>query len=187
MRLEETAKSGQFKVWMDEYEFRQLERVADTSRDRLIIELAGRVGLRAFEIPQICPTHVHELAEESDYRLHVPSGKNITGTGGTSRDAYLPMEVERHITRFQTENNIGSCDPLITLTERSIRQVIKRTADHAADQTGDQDFRHVSYHDLRRRFAHRLLLENRLEPRFVMKVGGWDSFQALDRYLQGDI
>jgi quinol monooxygenase YgiN len=41
----------------------------------------------------------------------------------------------------------------------------------------------VSSHDLRRHFAHRLLVRERLNPRVVMDVGGWRDFQAIEPYL----
>jgi hypothetical protein len=49
--------------------------------------------------------------------------------------------------------------------------------------TGEQQFAHVSLHDLRRRFAQRLLVDEELNPRVVMAVGGWDSFAAIEPYL----
>jgi hypothetical protein len=36
---------------------------------------------------------------------------------------------------------------------------------------------------LRRRFAQRLLVDEQVNPRVVMQVGGWDSFQAIEPYL----
>ena len=60
---------------------------------------------------------------------------------------------------------------------------MKRTAESAAEATGDEDFYHVSSHDLRRRFAQRLLVDREMNPRVVMQVGGWDSFQAIEPYL----
>jgi len=60
---------------------------------------------------------------------------------------------------------------------------MKRTAKAAAAETGDDDFRHVSSHDLRRRFAQRLFVDENMNPRVVMQVGGWDSFQAIEPYL----
>lgn len=65
------------------------------------------------------------------------------------------------------------------LTERGVRDVVKRTAERAADD----DFRYVSSHDLRRRFAQRLLVDRQMNPRVVIAVGGWDSFQAIEPYL----
>jgi len=61
--------------------------------------------------------------------------------------------------------------------------VVRRTADRAAEETGDEDFRKVSSHDLRRRFAQRLLVDEQMNPRVVMAVGGWDSFAAIEPYL----
>ena len=46
-----------------------------------------------------------------------------------------------------------------------------------------EDFDYVSAHDLRRRYAQRLLVDNQMNPRVVMSVGGWDSFQAIEPYL----
>jgi hypothetical protein len=37
-----------------------------------------------------------------------------------------------------------------------------------AEQTSDENFRHLSSHDLRRRYAQRLLVEKEIDPRVVM-------------------
>lgn len=183
MRLESTAKEDQYKVWMTDTELEQLERVAASQRDYLVIRLGGRVGLRAFEVPQICPKHAKRTEDGEHYRLRVPEGKDTTGNGGKPRNAYLPKEVEGDIHRFQNAEDTGRHEPLVDLTERGIRDVVKRTAERAAEETGDEDYRHVSSHDLRRRFAQRLLVDKRVNPRVVMQVGGWDSFQAIQPYL----
>jgi integrase len=115
--------------------------------------------------------------------LRVPQRKDTTGNGGKSRDAYLPGAVEPSLQRYQNAENIAPRDPFIDLTERGVRAVVTRTAEAAADETGDDDFRHVSSHDLRRRFAQRLLVDENMNPRVVMQVGGWDSFQAIEPYL----
>jgi len=47
----------------------------------------------------------------------------------------------------------------------------------------EDDCRYVSSHDLRRRFAQRLLVDEGMNPRVVMSVGGWSSFQAIEPYL----
>lgn len=183
MRLEATAKPDEYKVWMTDAELEQLRRAAATHRDDLVVQLGGYVGLRAFEIPQITPAHVKRTPDGDHFRLRVPEGKDTTGSGGKPRDAYLPTDVEAAIHRYRTAEDIASDDPLIDLTQRGVRDVVKRTADRAADQTGDDDFRHVSSHDLRRRFAQRLLVDEQMNPRVVMAVGGWESFQAIEPYL----
>jgi len=183
MRLEATAKEGEYKVWMTDEELRELRRAAESHRDDLIIQLGGYVGLRAFEIPQVRPKHVKRTDDGEHYRLRVPEGKDTTGNGGKPRDAYLPRDVEGDIHRFQTAEDIDRHEPLIDLSERGVRHAVKRTAERAAEETGDEDFLYVSSHDLRRRFAQRLLVDEQMNPRVVMTIGGWDSFQAIEPYL----
>ena len=71
----------------------------------------------------------------------------------------------------------------VDLSTGGVRAVVRRTAEATADRTGDKDFRDVSSHDLRRRFAQRLLVDEGMNPRVVMSVGGWSSFQAIEPYL----
>jgi len=183
MRLEATAKEDEYKVWMTDAELDELRRAAASHRDDLVIQLGGYVGLRAFEVPQICPKHVKRTEDGDHYRLRVPEGKDTTGNGGKPRDAYLPADVEGDIHRYTNAEDIDRNEPLVDLSERGVRDVVKRTAERAAEETGDEDFRYVSSHDLRRRFAQRLLVDEQVNPRVVMQVGGWDSFQAIEPYL----
>jgi len=180
MRLEAT-DGNSTKVWMTDEELDDLRRAAASRRDDLIIQLGAYVGLRAFEVPQIQPQHIKQ--EGDQYRLRVPEGKDTANGEGKPRDAFLPADLERDLRQFQTEENIAPRDSFVDLTERGVRDVVKRTAEAAADQTSDDDFRQVSSHDLRRRFAQRLLVEKEINPRVVMQVGGWDSFQAIEPYL----
>lgn len=168
---------------MTDSEFEDLERVAASQRDYVIIRLGGCVGLRAFEISQICPTHVKRTDDGDHYRLRVSEGKETTGSGGKPRDSYLPSEVGGDLHRYRNATDIGRHEPLVDLSERGIRDVIKRTAKRAAAETGDEGFRYISSHDLRRRFAQRHLVDRRVNPRVVMQAGGWDSFQAIEPYL----
>ena len=183
MRLEATGKTDQYKVWMTDDELEELRRYADSHRDDLIIQLGGHVGLRAFEIPQVRPEHVKRTGAGDHYRLRVPRGKDTANGVGKPRDAYLPKDVEADIHRFVRAEEIDTDEPLVDLTERGVRAVVKRTVERAADGTGDGDFRYVSSHDLRRRFAQRLLVDKGMNPRVVMNVGGWDSFAAIEPYL----
>jgi integrase len=183
MRLAATGKRDEYNVWLTDDELDQLCRAATTARDDLICQLGGYVGLRAFEIPQICPKHVSRTDDGEHYRLRVPSGKDTTGNGGKPRDTYLPARVERDLHRYQTREDIAPDEPLVDLSERRVRAIVKECAQSAADATGVEDFHYVSSHDLRRRFAQRLLVDHSMNPRVVMAVGGWDSFQAIEPYL----
>jgi integrase len=183
MRLESTEKAGQYRVWLTDAELEELRRNAGSTRNDLIFQLGGYVGLRAFEIPQVCPKHVKRTEGGEHYRLRVPSGKDTSGGGGKPRNAYLPESVERDLHRFQQEHDLAPSESFVDLSESGVRDVVKRVAERTADATGDGDFRHVSSHDLRRRYAQRLLVDERMNPRVVMAVGGWSSFAAIEPYL----
>lgn len=182
MRLEGTQNDDEYKVWLTDSEIEDLRRAAGSYRDDVIIQLGAFVGLRAFEIPQIQPRHI-KTTDSGQYRLRVPSGKDTTGGGGKPRDAFLPADVERDLQQFQNVKNVAPREPFVELKQRGVRAAVKRTADAAADATGDDDFRRVSSHDLRRRYAQRLLVDHNMNPRVVMQVGGWDSFAAIEPYL----
>jgi integrase len=181
MRIEAT-DGDEWKVWLTDSEVEDLRRATNSQRDDIIIQLGAYVGLRAFEVPQVRPADVKET-DSGQYRLRVEAGKDTTGNGGKPRDAYLPDSVERDLQRYQNEHNIAPKDPYIDLSQPGVRAVVRRTADRAAEATGEEDFRKVSTHDLRRRFAQRLLVDQQMNPRVVMAVGGWDSFAAIEPYL----
>lgn len=165
MRLESTGKPDQYKCWLTDDEFEELRRASGSIRDDLVIQLGGFVGLRAFEIPQVAPKHVKRTPDGDHFRLRVPEGKDTTGNGGKPRDAYLPRDVEGDIHRYVSTEDVGRREPIVDLSESGVRTVVKRTAERAAENTGDEDFCHVSSHDLRRRFAQRLLVETGEPPR----------------------
>jgi len=182
MRIQATKADDEVKCWLTDEEIEELRRAAASYRDDIIIQLGAYVGLRAFEIPQVQPQHVSET-DSGQYRLRIPKGKDTTGSGGKPRDAYLPADLERDLQQFQTAENIAPRESFVELTERGVRAVVKRTGEQAALETGDDDFEHVSSHDLRRRYAQRLLVDENMNPRVVMQVGGWSSFQAIEPYL----
>lgn len=141
MRLESTNTPDLYKVWMTDDELEELRRAATSHRDGLIIQLAAFVRLRAFETPQICPKHVKRTPDGEHFRLRVPKGKDTTGNGGKPRDAYLLSDVEGDIHRYQAAEDIDRHKPLVNLTERAVRAGVKRTAERAAEETGDENFR----------------------------------------------
>jgi integrase len=182
MRIEATADDTEMKVWLTDSEIEELRRATPSYRDDVIIQLGAYVGLRAFEIPQVTPSDV-KSTESGSYRLRVPRGKDTSGNGGKPRDAFLPDSVERSLQQYQNAENIAPKDPFVDLTERGVRGALKRTAEAAAEATENDDYQHVSSHDLRRRYAQRLLVDREMNPRVVMAVGGWSSFQAIEPYL----
>ena len=190
MRIETTASQDTVdephaKVWLSENDYDDLVRAADSYRDSIVIRLGGEVGLRSFEIPQVTPGGVQRhVGDDGDhYFLRVPKGKDTSGGGGKARDAYLPQDLERAIHRFVQSEDIDDDEPIVDVSRRTVQRIVTRTANRAADETGDTDFQQVSSHDLRRYFAHRALVTERMNPRVLMDVGGWSDYQSLEPYL----
>jgi len=183
MEIERNAGHHSYRCWLTTDEYERLRNAAEGYRDDLIVRLGGEVGLRSFEIPQLRPEHVRWTSDGEHYRLRVPRGKDTSGEGGKPRNAYLPHEVERAIHLYSNSEEIADDEPLIELTPQSVQCVVTRTAERVGDETGDPDWRKVSSHNLRRYFAHQLLVEEQINPRVVMKVGGWDKFESIEPYL----
>lgn len=119
-------------------------------------------------MPQIRPRRIKQ--ENEQYRLRVPEGKDTANGEEKPRDASLPGNVERDLRQFQTSENIAPRNQFVDLTESGGRAAVKRTAEAAAEQVDDEDLRPVSSHDLRRRYAQRLLGETEINQRLVMQV-----------------
>jgi hypothetical protein len=77
---------------------------------------------------------------------------------------------------------IDSDAPIIDVTERGVRAVVKRTAERAADQTDNGKFQSVSSHDLQQRFTQRFLVDQQMNPRVVMG-GRWMGLLSGDRVV----
>ena len=180
----ETTDGDEVKVWLTDDEIEELRRAAGSRRDDLIIQLGAFVGLRAFEIPQVQPQHINRSGEDgSHYRLRVPKGKDTKNGEGEPRDAYLPKDTERDLYQYARDNDLNDGEPYIDLAPVTVRRAVNNITAEAADRTGKDDFLDVSSHDLRRRFAQRLLVDEGMNPRVVMAVGGWSSFSAIEPYL----
>jgi Phage integrase family. len=69
------------------------------------------------------------------------------------------------------------------LAPQSGRRIVKQLARSAHEATGREKFLDVSSHDLRRFWANYLLVEQGVNPRVVMRLGGWEDFQSIKPYL----
>jgi integrase len=124
----------------------------------------------------VCPKQVKRTEGGYHYRIRVPGGWIRPGTGGSPGTPPFPPKSSGSCTGTRLRGGSASDEPLVTLSESGVRNVVKWTAERAAEEAGDEGFRHVSSHDLRRRFAQRLLVDEQLNPRVVIQVGGWESF-----------
>lgn len=82
-----------------------------------------------------------------------------------------------------TVNGIGEKDPIVDRSKRTLQNWVEDAAARAAEETGDDDYRRVSTHDLRRCWANHLLVEENVSPRILIGLDGWSSYDAIEPYL----
>lgn len=187
MRVESTKGTNQYACWLTPDEVDVLvDAAANRShKHKVVVQLGTQVGLRAEEYTRIRPNDV--FSESGKYRLTV-RGKDTSGElgdEGKRRDAYLPKSVERELLELQYSEEIADDEPYYPVTKTRIRQMVHEAAEEAANRGcgRGEDWRKVSSHDLRRYYAHNLLVRQRVNPRVVMKNGGWETYSAVEPYL----
>ncbi|WP_135852319.1 bacterio-opsin activator domain-containing protein [Halorussus salinus] len=167
-------------------EFQRFRRRTETYREDLVVALAGRVGLRAAEIPRVRPADLREVERGGDlhYLLAVPEGDATEGGGSddsaggsATRDAYVPPGVAHDLRKFATVEEVARRDPVVDVSPRRVQMLVADVADRTADLSD------VTCRDLRQHFAWRLLAEEGVPPNVVKAVGGWASLRSLAPYL----
>jgi integrase len=184
MRTERN-RDGTYNVWMSRGEYEEIPRSADGYVQEIALRLMGDCGLRVSEVRDVEPRHISRMSDGRHYELEVVGGKDTTGeyAEGKQRETWLPRAFERTINRYVQENDLADDDPLVDRKKRAIQYWVEDAAEVAAAETGDEDYRRVSSHDLRRCWANHLLVEEGISPRIVMALGGWSSYDAIEPYL----
>lgn len=182
------------KVWLDD-EADTLQRTLEKQAwERGIAGLLMlRCGLRSEETTTVTPNDVERAKDGESWFLEV-QGKNTKGGEKTTRKIWLPGGVERDLFNFARQNDIDDDEPYLPYTPRTIQNWISN--DHGKDEQGtgaadvlardpeeDDDWEHVSSHDLRRHWAHYHLVEEKVPVRVMMAIGGWSSYSAIEPYL----
>ena len=188
MRIDDSGK--RVKVWLDDEEAALLQRTLEEKAwERGIAGLLMfRCGLRSEETTTVTPGDVERDKDGESWFLTV-EGKNTKGGKKTRRDAWLPADVERELLKYSRERGIEDDEPYLPYTPRTIQNWITNESGTgaadvlAADPEEDDDWEHVSSHDLRRHWAHHHLVEERVAPRVMMAIGGWSSYSAIEPYL----
>jgi integrase len=166
-------------------EYERLPRNARDYAHEVAIRLMGECGLRVAEVAEVAYDDVKRSTDGQHYRLRIESGKDTTGEyeSGKYREAWLPASLERQMYRFAQERDIGEGEPLFGVSKRTLQNWVSYAAADTAKATGDEDYGKVSAHDLRRSWAHDLLVEQKIGVRIVMTIGGWSSYDAIEPYL----
>jgi integrase len=184
MRTERN-RDHSYNIWMSRDEYERLPRATNGYAQEIALRLMGDCGLRVAEVLDVCPSHIDRMSDGRHYGLEVVAGKDTSGSysGGKHRETWLPVDLERDINRYTQHQEINRDEPLIDRSKRTLQYWVESAAVTVADETGDDDYRRVTSHDLRRCWANHLLVEEGISPRIVMALGGWSSYDAIEPYL----
>jgi len=145
MRTERN-KDSSWNVWLSRSEYEVLPREAETFEQEVAIRLMGDCGLRVQEVLDVKPKHVSRMSDGKHFELKVVGGKDTTGeyTGGKYRETWLPRDVEATINRYIQQTGINDEERLVPKSKRTVQYWVEKTAEKAAEETGDDDYRRVS-------------------------------------------
>jgi integrase len=174
MRIEET-KKGYSRVWLTtKAEKQRIIRYYDEQPiKQLAVKLQIKGGLRSEEPTRVSKDDIHESDEADLTRLKVRESK--TGR----RSTVIPHDLATQI------RTVADLRPeMIDVTPRTIQNWVTEAAESIADETGEQDWKLLSAHDLRRTWATSLIQQGISESN-VMTWGGWDNYETFkNHYFQ---
>jgi integrase len=176
VNLEQHKQRGDMKVWLGQDEVKLLLENAGGTEQYIALGLGARCGLRSHEVLDVAPRHVHDTGKGLILRVH-------HGKGDKYRETPIPSDLA---TRIETVDDIrpqpSSKSILSVDSTRTLRRWVRRAAERCEEETGDEGWRHLSFHDLRATWATALRNKD-VDAMVVCDWGGWNDLETfLDHY-----
>lgn len=177
-----------WRCYLEPPEYQTLLDNAPHQRGRMVLRLGAECGLRVSETLDTRPSYARVSGPDAPHAffLDVPQGKDTSGlTDGKHRSTFLTEELLEAMYRycFHADHVGDPTDAMFNRAKRTLQKDVERAGAAAAEDTGNDDYRKISSHDLRAYYACDLLVRHDLNPRIVMEVGGWKDFQSIKPYL----
>jgi integrase len=176
-----------WRLYLNEHDYRVLLGVCDSLQNELAVRFGGECGLRVSETVNLEPGDIRESTHphvEAMF-LRVRHGKDTSGKRdeGKYRDAFVPARVEGAAREYAMREGLDDEDPFFDVCKRTLQGYLKDVGRKAAEETGEEDWKKFSSHDLRAFFATNLLVRYDVNPEVVKEIGGWSDYKALKPYL----
>lgn len=169
------------RVWLSRKEISSVIDEAESTEQRIAFKLTARCGLRRNEIVQITPADL-VTGENGDYHLRVWED---VAKHDHYREPPVPKMLATEIQTLAELSDIDDDESLISVTDKTVYRWLMRATDRLEDETGDEGWRRVDLHDLRRSWATHILGEGVL-PSVVMSWGGWHDWDTFRRHYLGE-
>jgi len=163
------------RVWLSEHEVTTLLGTTDDQQHRIALALGARCGLRSHEIIDVAPAHVVDT--DAGTMLTVPKGK-----GEKYRETPIPEALAASIRSIGQFRDAPEGNAIIEKSTRTLRRWVQQYRDLLADETGEERWRFLSTHDLRRTWAGHLANAD-VDETVALRWGGWNDLETfLDHY-----
>lgn len=165
-----------YRVWLSPSESETLLDVyRGQNLERALALMLGLHGLRSAEVVNVRREHFRQLdGAEGVHKLRVPMGK-----GRMAREC----PASPTLVQMAGYSDRREDEALIDVTTKSLRDWIKAAREQLVDETGNETWRHVAMHDLRRTWAtttfYALAAEGvPIAEELTMGWGGWKMTSA---------
>jgi len=162
-----------FRVWLDHDETDQLLAAARSREERIAFALGVRSGLRVREIVDVAAKDLVSTSAGPRVRVWHSKGSEYRETP-TTKDILAMAETVADLQGEETR----LVDHSVRWVQRHLDSVVEELAD------GDEMWRHVTPHDLRRSWAT-LLSADIDDPLLIMDFGGWENMDTFLEHYRG--
>ncbi|WP_232686507.1 site-specific integrase [Halobacterium zhouii] len=178
MQIEPMPSDDGYRCWLNPSEQDLLvEYFSEEPRKQLAVELMLD-GLRSEEVPRVATRDFRRLdGDEEAHKLRVREGK--TGF----RECPVSNDTKQKAVMLKNARGLTKEDPLVDVSARTVQRWIAGgngttgAVETLAEETGNDDWLHVTAHDLRRTWAtstyYGLSAPYSLEV--IMQWGGWED------------
>lgn len=168
------------RCWLSRDEQRALlDQVSDDPRHRLAVELCLD-GLRSREVVAITDGDFRRLdVDREAHVMRVPDSKTTAGY----RECPVSAGTRDRARNAKLMRELRQDEPLIDRHSETVQRWVRDAAAELKEQTGDDDWRWVRAHDLRRTWARDTFyaLDAHYAQEMVMRWGGWDDASTFRR------
>ncbi len=167
------------RVWLSRDEVDELLNVIDDPLRKVAFRLAAECGLRSHEIVEVTPDHVVD-GGEAGKMLVVPEGK-----GEKYREAPIPESLAELVDAAASFGGVDADEVLVGRSTRSLRNWVTSARSTLAEDTGEDRWRYLTFHDLRRTWAGQLANAD-VDETVALRWGGWNDLETFLNHYRGE-
>jgi integrase len=179
MMTEEYDDQDGRRVWLSRDEVDALLKVVDDPLRKVAFRLAAECGLRTHEIVEVRPDHVVD-GGEAGQMLVVPEGK-----GEKYREAPIPDSLADLVDAAASFGGVENGDVLVDRSTRALRNWVEAVREELVEQTGEDRWRFLTFHDLRRTWAGQLANAD-VDETVALRWGGWNDLDTFLNHYRGE-